>query len=370
VDIEDLVFDEPSAWASPLVDYHEAGEAALGHDDFLRGVHALARFEDRLYLGYGDANLNLGREFPIDVRSWTDPDAPDGWASEFVTDDEQIERYRPLGDLLVIPGIDATEDAWLGNAYVRPEGGDWSKSRTLDQGVHVHDAARLDDRLYACGSGSTPEEWDDTDIHFLLWRSDDLGETFELAGRLRNPRRPGDSRCTVLATVGGDVYGFGYRTDSTFAIREVLAARLTGGAGEPEETDWGSGLFVTDAVALDADAALLVAVDLGTTNRWSAQLLTAAGVEEIDGFDDRSILAAHSLGGGRALVIDADGDAYPTPSLDELDLAVSVTDGASRAELTTLDPDAMPASVAWWRGAVYVGLEDGDVLRSTGAPPP
>ncbi len=30
------------------------------------------------------------------------------------------------------------------------------------------------------------------------------------------------------------------------------------------------------------------------------------------------------------------------------------------------EADAMPSAVAWWRGAVYIGLEDGSVLRSVG----
>jgi hypothetical protein len=365
-DIEDLGFASPIAWATPLTDYFLAAEEALGSEDFLRGVHDLAVFDDLLFFGYGDANLNVGRDVPIQPRRWADPEDPRGWVAEFDTDDEQIDRYRALGDLLVIPGIDATEDAWLGNAYMRPTGGQWSKSRTLDQGVHVHDLARLDDTLFGCGSGSTPEEWDDSNIHFLLWRSDDLGATFELAGRLANPLSPGDSRCTSLAVVGGDVYGFGYRTDSTFAIRGFVGARLEGGQGEPEELDWTSDLFVTDTVPLDEDAALLTAVRIGLTNRWELQRLRPDGARDVDSYADRTVLVSGPLSDGRALIIDAAGTTYPTPALGELDLAVSWTDGRDRHELFTVSPDALPSAVAWWRGAVYIGLEDGSVLRSVG----
>ena len=365
-DIEELQFASPTPWATPLTDYFEAAEEALGTDQFLRGVHALAVFDDMLFFGYGDANLNVGRDVPIQPRRWADPEDPEGWVAEFDTDDEQIDRYRPLGDLLVIPGIDATEDAWLGNAYLRPAGGAWSKSRTLDQGVHVHDVARLDDTLYGCGSGSTPEEWDDSDIHFLLWRSDDRGATFELAGRLANPMAPGDSRCTSLAVVGGDVYGFGYRTDDTFAIRGFVGARLESGQGEPEELDWTSNLLVTDTVPLDEEAALLTAVRIGLTNRWELQRLRPDGSRDVDSYEDRTVLVSAPLGDGRALLVDAAGTTYPTPALGELDLTVSWTDGRERHELFTLSPDAMPSAVAFWRGAVYIGLEDGAVLGSVG----
>ncbi len=121
-DIAELTFGEPSTWARPIDDYIEVNAAELGHDDFLQGIHDLHVFQDRLYFGYGDANLNLGQVTPIEIRRWTEP-LSGAWEAEFIVDEEQIDRFRSAGDTLVVPGADATEDAWIGNAYTLHEGG-------------------------------------------------------------------------------------------------------------------------------------------------------------------------------------------------------------------------------------------------------
>ncbi len=126
-----LSFEAPTAWDVPIQDYLDAGEAELGHTDFLRGLHALDVYDDRLYFGFGDANLNLGRVFPVEVRAYSD-DSPGAWSSEFTTDEEQVDRFRRSNDGLLVPGIDATEDAWLGNVYATFPGVPWFKSRTVD----------------------------------------------------------------------------------------------------------------------------------------------------------------------------------------------------------------------------------------------
>jgi hypothetical protein len=126
-------------WATPLTDYIAAGEAAVANGRFMRGVHDLAVFEDRLYVGYGDADVNLGRVIPIEVRAFRSDDDPTATA-ETATAEEQVEQFRALDDGLWIAGVDATEDAWLGNVY-RRTAGPWVKLRTVGNGVHVHDVA-------------------------------------------------------------------------------------------------------------------------------------------------------------------------------------------------------------------------------------
>ncbi len=126
----------PSPWAEPIADYLAVGERQTMGGDFLRAVQDLHVYEDRLYLGYGDANVNLGRATPIEVRAFADDARPEA-ASEFRTDEEQIERYRELDGDLWIPGVDATEDAWLGNVYWRaraPAGGPGRRDRREETG--------------------------------------------------------------------------------------------------------------------------------------------------------------------------------------------------------------------------------------------
>lgn len=137
----------PALWAEPLRDYLAVGERQTMGGAFLRAVQDLAVYDDRLYLGYGDANINLGRATPIEVRSFRDDGAAEA-AAEFRSDEEQLEQYRELDGDLWIAGVDATEDAWLGNVYWRPRatpgGGGFARGAVNVGGALVHRAFRVD----------------------------------------------------------------------------------------------------------------------------------------------------------------------------------------------------------------------------------
>lgn len=167
-----MTFSAPVSWAKPIDDYIAAGKAKLGHEKFERSIHDLAVYEGRLYLGYGDATYNLGRITPIEMRSFASP-ASTTITKEFTTQEEHLEQYRILDGDLVMAGIDATEDAWLGSVYAKPSGKAWFKSRTLKQGVHVHDCITFGGAWYAVGSGATQAEWTASNIHSILWKSTD-----------------------------------------------------------------------------------------------------------------------------------------------------------------------------------------------------
>ena len=111
-----------------------------------RKLNELFLFQDRLYLGHGDYGVNTGR---TDVIAYDL--ATKQIRTEFTVDDEAIVLYRQIGDRLVIPGPDATEDWGFGNVYVRgPGDGDkWEKRRTLPKAVHVLDVAALGGQWFA-----------------------------------------------------------------------------------------------------------------------------------------------------------------------------------------------------------------------------
>ncbi len=263
-DLQDLEFASFEPWARPIDDYIETNRDQLGHDDFLQGIHDLAVFEDRLYLGYGDANLNLGRITPIEVRAWTSLE-PDGWQAEFTTDEEQISHYRLTADALVIPGVDATEDDLLGNVYSKAEGGaGWFKSRTLEYAWHVHDAAAVGSDLYACGSGGSYDDYENSTVNAFLYRSSDAGGSFVVHQQLPHPDPPGDNRFTQLLTVGEQLYVFGYRSDLS-SINGFHAYAL-GDEGLSEVPDMPS-FFTTAAHSLQPDVGLLVGVYLRAGDR-------------------------------------------------------------------------------------------------------
>jgi RNA polymerase sigma factor (sigma-70 family) len=135
-----------------------------------RSVWCLQEFQGRVYVGYGDWDKNRG---PIDVWSFG-PDsaetrsrypgrysfaAGDGrllFTKEYTVQEESVDRFRVLGDKLVIPGVDGNKAngpdfVAFSNVYIR-EKGSWRKLSSLSGG-HVMDAADFGGRLLAAVAG-------------------------------------------------------------------------------------------------------------------------------------------------------------------------------------------------------------------------
>jgi hypothetical protein len=363
-DITEVEFADFVTWARPIEDYIEAGVAEHGSEHaFTTGIHDLHVFADKLYLGYGDATVNMGRVFPIEVRRWADPADPDGVVAEFTTDEEQIDRYRSSGDLLTIPGIDATEDAWLGNVYVGDDDGSWFKSRTLDQGVHVHDTLVDGATVWACGSGATPEEWDDGAIHSLIHRSDDSGQSFEVAYRVPNEYPIGDARFTSLAMLDGALTAFGYRSDDSWQITRLIAYRVE----DEELVPWDAmnDVLIDNIEPTGDGRALAAGVFAAGSLRFATRLVDGDGSEDLDDADDLTVLDLFGLDDGRILVLAIEGDEYPLPDGDyEVVVALWDPSDESWTTLKRQGSGTMPSSIAYWRGFLFVGLEDGRVRRA------
>lgn len=363
-DIAELQFEPMGTWARPIEDYIAFHIDELGHDQFDRSVQELHVFDGRLYLGYGDATLNLGRTTPIEVRRWSEPE-PEAWQSEFVVEEEAIGRYRSADDVLVIPGVDATEDAWIGNAYTLVAGGEWVKSRTLFDALHVHDALVDGDVLWACGSGGNQAEYEAGQISSLVFRSDDLGVTWEQAWKVPNSNPTGDARFTSLALVDGALHAFGYRADGTGTINQVIAYRETD--DEPEAWSAMSDVLVDDVQSLPDGRALATGVFVAGGLRHAVRLLDGDDADDVDAFDGLTVLDLFDLGDGRVVTLAIEGTDYPVPDDDHV-VQIGLWDSAddSYATLISQDSGTLPVSLAFWRGGLYVGLLDGRVRRSLG----
>ncbi len=362
-DIEQLQFGKLEQWAFPIEDYVVANIEKLGHPNFSKELFDLAVFEDRLHFGYGDATLNLGQNTPIEVRYFSDPEVPE-YAHDVVVDEEQIDRFRIDGDLLMIPGVDATEDGFLGNAYFRPEGGEWSKSRTLDGGWHVHDIALFQGSVFAVGSGGTAEDYDNSTVNAFLWKSDDGGQQFSVAKKLPHPSPPGDHRLINLLAVAGKLYATGYYSanDMTYAT----AYEWTGGDLVPW-SDIGE-FFVLDSYPVSAKLGLLNGVRIEQPLRYGVKKVTGAGVDYLSGLDGFTLLDADPLGDGRAVLLFVKGDAYPLEdSAGGFEMHVALlSDGSKVTDLVLLDVLSRPTSVAFWRKHLFVGMSDGTLWRAAG----
>ncbi len=363
-DIQEVTLAAPELWAEPIADYIATNAEELGHDDFLQGVHELYPFDGRLYIGYGDANLNLGRVTPIELRAWESLDDPDAWISELVVDEEQVDHFRSTDDTLLLPGVDATEDDLLGNVYTLSPGGDWSKSRTLEYAWHVHDIAAIGDTLYACGSGGTLDDYDESDVNAYVWRSDDDGETFVIDQAYDHPDPPGDNRFTNLLVVDDTLHVFGYASDLS-SINRFHAFAL--GADGLETVSGLSRVFVTRTESLAPDRGLLVGVSVGTVLTWRAWTVGAEGVEVASALDGLTILDLLPIDDGRTLVLAVEGNEYPSPTDGPWQAVVGVTtDGAALDTVLSWETDRWPESAAWFEGSLLVGMADGTVWRAEG----
>jgi hypothetical protein len=369
--VASLAFGVPGPWAKPIEDYIAVGDAKYGKW-YMKGIHDLQVWDDRLYLGYGDATANMGREIPIEIRAFASPDDPTA-TSEFATDEEHIERYRPLAGGLFIAGIDAVEDAWLGNVYGRDPAGPWTKRRTLDQGVHVHDVAWFDGAFWACGSGSKAEEWNAGDIYGLLWRSADGGETFDVVARVHN-LGAGDSRLVRLLPVADTLSAFGYRSDAQGQINHLTNSTWDGsGLVELPATHPLKYVFATESDVLPDGSGLLRGVDASKTpllsRAWRVPATGDAAV--VEGLAGLTVVDAYVNGPtGELLVLAVDGDDYVAyPKLTSWSVRLMVTsDLTTWTDLVAFTTDVPPKSLAWWRGALYYGTDRGEILRAVGIP--
>lgn len=364
-DIEDLVFDEFVQWARPVDDYIDAAADALGHEGFFHAIHDMAVFENRLHFGYGDADLNVGRHLPIQVRYWEE-EMPEAVQTDFTVNEEQISLFRRFGNTLIIPGVDATEDNLLGNVYTLKAGGWWFKSRTLSLGWHVHDVAVAGGAIFACGSGGTIDDYNNSTVNALLWRSDDGGRTFQMESQLPHPDPPGDHRLTNLLSVGGVLHAFGYYSTLNPSVSYGLHYELTENGLDPFTGT--EDFFVFNTVYLSEDLGLLVGVKIQDPLAWGALLLTPSGVEAPPALQGKTILDAEPMGDGRTLLLYIDGDEYPVPGFETWTFHMALTnDGEGLTELLTQTADVRPVSVAFWRRGLFLGMDDGAVLRAQGA---
>ena len=369
-----LKFGPPLLWASPLKDYHALGDKTAVNGAYLRGIHDLAVFLDRLYVGYGDANINLGSKQQLAIRyfgAWNSAATTD----EFKHDEEQIDRFRLLGDELWIAGVDATEDGWLGNVYRHAKDKPWVKLRTVQEGVHVHDIARFQGDLYAVGSGSKQAEWANSDIYAHLWRSKDDGATWQDADKEWNEGK-GDARFTNLVPAGGKLLTFGYKTKqqgNQSVIASVPNKAWDGktaaflGPEHPLRLAW-----IVRSWSLTDASGLVVGRDLlqGSDAPLVAWLVTANTAKPLDAWKDETVIDMfHNAATGEFIVLSHDG---AKPGIDfggfQGKWHVRVTsDFVKFADATSFHASLRLDCLAFWHGALFFGTEFGDVYRATGS---
>ncbi len=364
VDLSQLTFGEFDDWAEPLEDYIDALTAEYGGDGFHHSVWDLAVYEDRMYFGYGDADINSGRIFPIELRYFTDAGEPDGWVSEFAVDEEMVEQYRQFAgdDGLYIAGLDATEDDLMGNAYNRHPATDWVKSRTLEYALHVHDVAVWDGALYASGSGCTWDEYDAFTISSMFWTSTDGGENYEIVEKMIHPS-VGDARFTRLLPLGDELYLFGHRTDGQY-INEVIPHVYDGSdlTALPDlDNRW---VWETWPVSDARGLVSAVKFGFGSLTHLAYLLEPGGNTDDLAEFDEETLVDAFEVTPGQWILLAREGNVYGDPP-GTAHRILHTTDFDDFHELTTFEADdTWPTSVGYFGGYLFLGLDDGEIWRA------
>jgi len=173
-----------------------------------RNIRELFMFENRLYIGHGDAMINTG---PTDIIYY---DLLSGdFITEFTIDDEAIKKYCVLDGKLALPGVDATENWDYGNIYLLDTDG-WLKKRTIRNGLHVFDLVSFGGKWFASTGCYFKLTEDDMYPFGGIFESEDEGGSWNLA--YSTPTHSGSVfRISSLVSYKDKLYCFPYTYTGT-----------------------------------------------------------------------------------------------------------------------------------------------------------
>lgn len=177
---------------------------------YARNVWDMQLWGDKIYLGHGNSS-NRGpapNAGPVRVIAYHPQSGC--FQTEFIVDEEQIDRYRVIGNQLYIPGHDPREPWDWGNFYRLTNDG-WEKVRTIPQGIHAYDILGYQGALFVA-LGTTEGG--------KVARSTDGGQTWESFAL------PGVGRAFELFTLGNELYVHAYRNGGLYRYSKKSFDRL------------------------------------------------------------------------------------------------------------------------------------------------
>ena len=392
--VRERTFGQFQPWAAPIDDYLAVG-TAMNPGVFDAHVHDLASLGDRMFIGYGDANYNLGEHIPIEIRFFSkgEPTAQPAnidaagqgapQTTPYQSGEEQIDRFRVLDGVLFQAGIDSIDPDELhtqqttdppsiqGNIY-RLDGETWKKHRSITGGEHVHDVAHWNGATFGVGSGAdTRIEFEAGRVFRYLWRSEDLGATFSTVQRVEVAEPgAGDTRWVTLLPLESGLYLFGYESEfatNTASLRNAVFDGTT-------VTDLAQGeplghLFPDDVLVLPDGSALLYGVDIGAgAAHYTAVHVAPDGTTQpLASLAGTTVLDAALTDTGEVVYLAATGDAYGAPTPTSYELRVLAADASApdaTTELLRFTQPLAPSSIAYWQDAIFLGTADGKVLKA------
>ena len=396
------------AWAEPIPDALAVGEAAFD-GDFDQGITTLRPFEGRLWMGYGDATRNLGSEIPVEFRWFAGADDPVARTADVLaagqgarqrnpgdTGEEQIEPYRVVAGALWQPGVDSTnaDEAWTqtkagtwrdvdgervqtklidGNVFkLESVEGEpiWRKYRNIPGGEHVHDIAGFEESIYAVGSGADHRfEFGNGKVFRYLWRSDDGGATFRTVLRVEVPAVGYDTRFRRLLASGDRLYVLGYlnpyQTEGPIEGRSIVVTHRDGIAEWVDlEGPLSEMLPLRTFPAPEGDWGLVVARK-GRSGSNHVFRVEGRTVAELEGWRGRRVIDVQFLSDrGRFLVLAGSGRPEEGEPAEQFEILSGSTLDPDRLSTVARLSDLEPRSFAVFDGHVFLGTEDGRILRA------
>ncbi len=186
-----------------LIELSSMGIPAHNREEAAWRINDLFVYNNRLYIGTGDAVVNTG---PTKIIFYDL--AGENFTEEFQIDEEAIYRFEEINGRLMIPGTDATEDWTFGNIYIHTDSG-WVKYRTLPRALHVMDLVWYRDMICASTVTETSISESVQSYHGAIYTSSDTARNWELLYIT-----PGDGNTVfhmdAMTEFKGDLYAFVY----------------------------------------------------------------------------------------------------------------------------------------------------------------
>ncbi len=137
-----FVYGDYTLVGNPYKKYYQDGEAS-----YARNIWDMKLYNGKIYIGAGNSSnkgpaQNAGRVYVLSLDPTTDK-----FSEDYQVAEEQIDIFKIYGDVLYIPGHDATQKWTLGNIYAKKDN-KWKKYRTLPNALHVYDLAVKDGKVF------------------------------------------------------------------------------------------------------------------------------------------------------------------------------------------------------------------------------
>lgn len=115
---------------------------------YARNIWDIAVFKNKLFFGAGNSS-NKGpapNAGPVPVICF-DPKS-ETFEAVYSVSEEQINQFFVIDNSLYIPGTDPMESWEFGNIYKTIDGVNWSKQRSIPEGVHAYGMVNFQDELF------------------------------------------------------------------------------------------------------------------------------------------------------------------------------------------------------------------------------